>query len=411
MKPIVEGTMDRSPACVDRKTEGRDFRQALPALFLLTSVFFLTFLSRIIFSPLLPLLEKELEIRHSQGASLFLGVSIGYVVTILLAPFLSVRIGNRKTIACAGVGCGLMLVLFSFCHTLASCQIVSVCVGLMAGLYLPSGMATIVELAPASYLTRGMAIHELAPNLGFVIAPLISSLLVSFFGWRTGVQLLGWMFVLWGAGYGWYGYDCTRLQQPLNLRLACALFRRILFWRITLMLCFAVSSTIGIYSMLPLLLVNEQSMGTEEANTLVAVSRLGSIIMPLVGGWLGDRFGNGRIVVAVLFVTGLLTVPLGFLQEWRLIACVILQPLIAVMFFPCCFALFATLGEQEQKGMAISLGIPIGFLVGGGVLPLLIGTIGDLFGLRTGVMTVGVMMSVVAVLAGSSRELLKRTRG
>lgn len=394
----------------DRMFGGREFRNVLPSLLLLTSVFFLTFFSRIIFSPLLPLLEQEFNIQHTEGVSLFFCIAIGYVLAILLSPFLSAKIGNKKTIVCAAIGCGFLLILFSFCRTLFACQLISLFLGGFAGLYLPSGLITIVELTPSLYLTRGMAIHEIAPNMGFILTPVVGSLLISLCDWRTGLHILGWVFMFWGLIYGRFGYDCARLQQPLSFVLVKEMFSKRLFRRITLMLCFAISSTIGVYSILPLLLVSEHAMSAENANGLVALSRVGTVFMPFVGGWLGDRFGNGRMLVYILFFTGLVTLPLGFFTGWKLIVCVIVQPLIAVMFFPCCFALFATFGGEKVKGVAISLGIPIGFLVGGGVLPFIIGVIGDFWGLSYGVFSVGAMMVVVSIVAGQGRVHLQGKR-
>ena len=162
--------------------------------------------------------------------------------------------------------------------------------------------------------------------------------------------------------------------------------------------------------MLPLLLVTVQGMDGDSANRLLSLSRLGAIIMPLPAGWLGDRYGNRPMMVAVLLLAGLLTIPLGLLSAAPLLAVVFLQPLIAVCFFPSGFAVLSTLGGRKLGPAAVSLCIPMAFLLGGGVMPTLIGGIGDRFDLGAGFVVAGVAMTIAAVLAALSLRLETGTR-
>ena len=65
--------------------ERRDpsLRAQLGPVFFLAVIFFLNFVSRIILSPLLPTIEKELAINHSQAGFLFFLSSGGYLVGLL----------------------------------------------------------------------------------------------------------------------------------------------------------------------------------------------------------------------------------------------------------------------------------------------------------------------------------------
>ncbi len=158
--------------------------------------------------------------------------------------------------------------------------------------------------------------------------------------------------------------------------------------------------------MLPLYLTAEHGMENESANTLVAVSRISSVFMPLVGGWLGDRVGNGKLLRYILCTAGVLTIPLGFLQGIPLLVFLVLQPMVAVCFFPSAFAVLARLGGKEVKGAAVSLCVPLAFLIGGGLLPMCIGLIGDHSTLAVGYWTIGVFTALVAVVVGSGKQLL-----
>ena len=50
----------------------------LPSLLLLTSIFFLNFFARVIFSPLLPAIEKSLSLSHSKAGTIFLIIGIRF---------------------------------------------------------------------------------------------------------------------------------------------------------------------------------------------------------------------------------------------------------------------------------------------------------------------------------------------
>ncbi len=161
----------------------------------------------------------------------------------------------------------------------------------------------------------------------------------------------------------------------------------------------AIWSTLGVYSMLPLLLTESHGMRFGHANSLLSMSRICAVLMPMAGGWLGDRFGHGRLMFTTLAFTGMLTIPIGLVDGYLFIVMVVLQPLTAVCFFPSLFATLAGLNLSENKDVAITLCIPIAFLFGGGILPTCIGIIGDNYSLDAGFVFVGsCMLSTVLIV-------------
>lgn len=62
------------------------------------------------------------------------------------------------------------------------------------------------------------------------------------------------------------------------------------------------------------------------------------------------------------------------------------------LFFPSGFAVLSKLGPAEYGNMAVSLCIPLAFLVGGGVMPTLIGMIGDVASISSGIILAGTAM-------------------
>jgi NNP family nitrate/nitrite transporter-like MFS transporter len=88
-----------------------------PLLFLV-GIFFLNFLARIILSPLMPTIEKDLKIGHDEAGSLFLIISLGYYIMLLGSGFISSRINHRKTIILSSLAVGGVLFAVSISHGL-----------------------------------------------------------------------------------------------------------------------------------------------------------------------------------------------------------------------------------------------------------------------------------------------------
>lgn len=373
---------------------------ALAGLLVLSGLFFLNFTSRVIFSPLLPVIEKEMGIVHAQSGSFFLFISAGYFVSILSSGFVSARINHKRTIVLSSMSLGLALFLLGGCQTLLSMQCGLFLLGLGAGLYFPSGLATISNMVPRAYLSRGMAIHELAPNLGFVAAPLLCELFLLFIPWRYGLALLGVLIIVSGGLYGRSSYGSLEKGQAPDLLAARFFLTMPLFWAMVLLFSLAICSTLGIYAMAPLFLVNDHGFDPAQANSLLSLSRIASVIMPLAGGWVADHYGKELVMALVLFCTGLLTTAMALAGGGAiLITLVVLQPLVAVCFFPAGFAVLSGMGHQKHAGLAVSFCLPLAFLIGGGVMPTLIGLIGDSYSIGAGIALVGSLLTFVGIVS------------
>ena len=382
------------------------FRTALPHLSLLTAIFFLNFIARVVFSPLLPDIEKTLGIDHGAAGSFFLFISIGYFISILLSSKVSERIGHKNTIVLSVLSCGVMLILIGTFKSLWAIRVGLLLLGYGAGLYLQSGLATILALVSPTHLARGMSVHELAPNLGFVIAPLVCTTILFYFSYSVVLCSLGAVLICVAGIYMARGYNGVMLSKSMDRKAMKTVMVMAPFWQMVVLLSLAICSTLGLYSMLPLYLVAEHGMEKEAANTLVSISRISSVFMPLVGGWWGDRIGNGKLLGYILFTSGVLTIPLGLLSGIPLLVFVVIQPMVAVCFFPSAFAVLSRLGGKDARGAAVALCVPLAFLVGGGVLPMCIGFMGDYYSLAFGFSVIGVVMVVVAMVFGRGKQLL-----
>ena len=358
-------------------------RDQLSPLMLLTSIFFTNFLARIILAPLMPAVESDLGIRHAEGGSFFLLVSFGYFAALLASGLINSRLTHKQTIIASNIALGLALLATSFSTGLWGMRLGLIMVGMATGPYIPSGMATLTTLIRSRDWGKAIGIHELAPNMSFVLAPLFCEAVLYWFSWRTVFLVLGIAAFLLAGVFARFGRGGEFYGEFAGLASYRSIFRKPSFWIMVVLFSLGISSTLGIYTMLPLYLVTDHGLERNWANMLVALSRVAGIAMTLVGGWATDRVGPKEVLRIVFLLAGLMTIFIGFASSFWVGVAVFLQPLVAVCFFPAGLAALSLVSSSKERSIMISLTVPIAFLIGGGGSPTLIGYFGDvgLFGL------------------------------
>ncbi|MCJ7663090.1 MAG: MFS transporter [Desulfobacterales bacterium] len=368
------------------------FRSHIPALLFLAGIFFLNFLARVILAPLLPAIEGDLHIGHAGAGALFLFISLGYCAGLLGSGFVSSRFTHRRTIIISSMAIGLALLAISLCHTIGGIRGGLILLGFAAGLYLPSGIAALTSIVSSRDWGKAVAIHELAPNLGFVAAPLVAEGLMLWFSWRGVIALIGAAAMLVGLAFirlGKGGQFRGEAPSPNTLRV---LITQPAFWVMMALFSLAIGASLGVYTMLPLYLVAEQGFGRSSANELVAFSRIAGLAIAFAAGWASDTWGPKRALGGILLATGMATVLLGMARGAWIVPVLFLQPMLAVCFFPAGFAALASIGPPQVRNVAISLTIPVAFFIGGGAIPAAIGLMGQEGSFALGFVLVGVLL-------------------
>ncbi len=375
-------------------------RAAVPHIIFLAGIFYLNFLSRIIFAPLLPTIEKSLAISHTKSGSFFFFITLGYCVSMLFSGFVNARISHKGTIVLSGTGIGLILLILPLFPSYQMIIFCLILLGLFTGLYLPSGIAAITHLVAPKNWGKAFSIHEWAPNLGFITAPLWAELLLKWTSWRgvflvigSGILLVTLAFLKFGKGGKFRG------QSP-NLSILKILFTNRSFWVMVFVFGMGVGGAFGIYTMLPLYLVTERGFDKTWINTLIGLSRISGLFMTLVAGWLTDKIGPKKAIGLIFATSGITTIFLGLLKGGFILPLIFLQPVFSTCFFPPGFAALSKITSDEIRNLVVSLTIPFSFLFGGGLLPALIGLAGDLGSFGMGISIVGIAtLASLAILA------------
>ncbi len=371
----------------------------MPVLFLVI-IFSLNFTSRVILSPLLPIVERELGLGHGEAGSLFFLLQVGYCTGLLASGFISFRWNYRRTILLSTTSLGLVLLAMSWSASVAMIRADLVLLGTAAGLYLPAGIATITRMVRQEHWGKALAIHELAPNLGYVSAPLLAEALLKIVPWRGILAALGVLAVLMGGCFLQFGRGGTHRPEPPRFKTMGQLVRDPALWITAMLFGVAIGSGLGFYTMMPLFLVSEIGMERELANTITGLSRVSGIMAIFISGMITDRIGHRRALMLILSTTGVLTVLMGLVHgRVATSLLVFLQAAAGACFFPAGFSMVSLIFPPGLRSLAVSMVTIIGSLFGAGAIPPAIGYLAEVSSFSFSLFLLGLLtLSVLPLL-------------
>jgi len=362
------------------------------SLVLLVGIFYLNFISRIALAPLLPVVEVDLGFGHGEAGSLFFYVASGYAAGLLASGYITARMVHRRMVTLSAGMLGLAMLALSFSPSLAAIQAGLFFVGLFTGFYLPSGIAALTELFPRELWGRIMAIHELAPNVAFITAPLLAEGLLKYFSWRSTLGIIGAGSLGAGILFMLLGRGGSEKGAPPSFRSMKAVMARRQFWTMVVFFMVAIGASLGLYTMLSLFLVSDIHFERGTANLLIGLSRVSASFVLLLSGFLTDRLGAKKAMMALLTATGVSILLLGLFQGPILTpAFLFLQAASVVCLFPIGFTIISLLFPSQLRSVAVSLIIFLGFLLGGGLIPAALGHWAEAFSFSSGFLLLGLL--------------------
>ncbi len=378
-------------------------------VFFLTAIFYLNFISRVLLAPLLPVIEQDLGIGHGEAGSLFLYLACGSGVGLASSGFISSRLNHRTLITLSIVMAGLSMLAISQSSSLGIMRAGLVIVGIFAGSYLPSAIATLTGLATQQHWGRALAIHELGPNMGFITVPLLAEALLRFFSWRGSLAATASVSITVGVLFLFFGKGGNHKGEPPRLSLMVEIVKSPLYWLMICLFTVSIGSSVGLYTMLPLFLVNELGMSRPWGNTLIGLSRIFGVVVLFLAGWITERFGPRSTMTFFLSTTGLFTLLIGALRGPAVTpALMFLQAACVACLFPVGFTVLSLVFPLKLRGVGVSLVMVVAFSVGGGVIPSAIGHWAEAFSFASAFAILGTLSLAVLpffVLAGKRLEV------
>lgn len=369
------------------------------AVLFLTFAFCINFMNRAVLGPFLVHMRADLGLDPAQATSLLSLLSIGMGCGMLCSGALAALLAPRRLISLSLVMAGVALFLISRATGLGEARMYFLLLGVTSGFYMPSAMATLATLVRPESWSRAIAVHELAPCLSFIIAPVLAEAAAELLGWRHGILLTGGASVTVGLVFLRMRGGAKRLPRP-SIAKAVASFHKPVFWVFIWLFGLSVGGEFAPYSVLPLSLTLEQGLDSAEAARLLSLSRFPAPFLVIFGGYAASWWGAKRCLLAFLVVHGTalicLSLPYSMTGTAVLGCAMATQGMVAAFVFPAVFTLFAGSFPQEQQPMVLSLAIPLGAFLGGGLTPYLLGLSGKYLTFSSGYLIFGIICLATA---------------
>lgn len=367
-------------------------------------MWYVSFSCRTIIAPIMPVIEDELAISHTLAGNVFLFLSLGYTVSLLLSGVLSPRIGYKKSILIGFFVLMSALISLRFTNSYLYLVFIAVFIGLGAGVYLPSAIPLLTSIFRHDQWGRAIAFHETASSFSIFSIPIITGIILHAFYWRNLFFLLALAIFFMGIAF-WRLSPDIRPERESTKGFSRVL-RRKDFWYMAILWVFAASNGLGLYNMIPLFLVKECGMALETANSIFGVSRIGGFLMAILSGFLVDLYGVKKILFFILAVTGISTVCLSIAPRGAiLIITLIIQATFSTGFFPVTLVAISKITEINERSSFTGATIAIGVTFGLGLTPFLLGVAADKWSFHAGIFTLGLLTVISCVLIRKIRNI------
>jgi MFS family permease len=365
-------------------------------------VWFMTFVARAIFSPVLPIVEDEFAVSHAKAASIFTVTGIGYALAVFFSGTFSRLLGPRKSILFATATSGLMLLLIPLVRVFELFYVLGFIMGVSLGAYIPSAIPFITAYYAEHVWGKAIAVHGSAPSVAVFLTPFIALGILSFLPWRSVFLLPGLAFLACAVIFFFISGDTT-LDKGKQVFLASHLRSRAI-WIMGIVSLFSAGANIGLYYIIPLYLVKELYLPMDYANSIFGISRLGGALITILAGFFVDRISLKKVSFGLVLATGILTILITIAGPRWIGLFLFLQASISPAFFPVGYVAVAKLFDQEQRGQATGFVITIG-MIGTGLVPYFLGLSGDLASFRIGIFLLGICTALSSGLLWFLREL------
>lgn len=360
------------------------FRTAFPYLCLVALIFYFNCVERALLSPLLVSIQKEFHFSYTLTTSLLVVRSLGLSVSLFANSFLATHFTHKHIITASIFFSGASFALLSLTTTYLQLQLGLLFFGLSAGLYFPSGMATLASLVKKDDLSKAFSIHELAPNLAFITAPFIVEIMLLFTDWRGAMRYVGIAAMLLAIFFGLFSKGGTGNGAPPRFATLKRIITRRNTWIFFVLAGIGLTLEIAPYYVLPLFLVDQQNMTSPEANNLLAISRLATPAMALSAGFMSSKTGVKPLLFSGLFLSGVSLALMATMQGALLTAAIIAQPLFPAILFPVIFKVFSDFFPPEEQSLVLAFTMPFIGFIGSGIMPNFLGYCGDVFSFEAG---------------------------
>ena len=290
----------------DNERQRQSFRWVVLALVVLTWI--TTFLIRLTWPPLIPVVVPILHMKMTQAGAYMSGFYLGHFITQVPAGVLADRYGARIILTVTLVIGGISTIAMGSIHDFGAGLVLRVICGLAFGGHYSAAARVIMEwFRPEE---RGVAFGVLfsAPMAGIVLSSLIVVPLNQAWGWRWAFRSSGIIAIVIAIVL----YSVLRISSAQSTERVPGVFagfpivfsnRNVLLPAMAgfCMLWVQVGASTWVFAH-----IKRLGFGPSTVATVVLIYGVGGVISPFVSGWLSDKIGHRKAISIVAFA---ITIP------------------------------------------------------------------------------------------------------
>lgn len=405
-------TVSDTPSAL-AETAPRSFgRYQYTLIALLSLNFGIVFFDRNAVSFLMPFIQPELGISHTQVGILVSALSFSWAISALVIGKLSDSLGKRKLLlVLSTIAFSLCSFLSGLASSFAFLLATRLLMGVAEGGVLPISHAMVASEVPAERrgLAQGITQNFGSNLLGSFVAPVLLVSFASYFGWREAFFLAGIPGLVCAALMWFYLDEPASLAKSQKETASVSVFS-VLKDR-NVQICVALSILLVSYLVvcwvfMPLYLTQAKGVSPTSMGWLMGTLGVSATLGSFIITGLSDRFGRRPLLILMPLIGVIL--PLGALYFTGSV-----WVLAIIFFFGWGFngtlpLFMATVPSEsvDPRLVATALGLSMGAgeLIGGVLSPFLTGMLADQFGLQSALWLMFALALLASLCACGLRE-------
>ncbi len=380
------------------------YKKGILNLTLLLFLFLSLFMSRLVCSPLLSTIQKELNLSYTMTGNIFLFIALGASLGLLLNALIANTITHKKIVFLSSFFSGIICISIYFIESYTLFLLFVFLMGIVNGGYFPSGFSVITSFIKKKDLGKAFAYHDIAPVMACISVPIFAEVILHFSSWRSCFVFLGLMQVFMSFLFLLFGKGGDYNSKTMNFATIKEIANQKVFQKMLITTCIAVSAAIGVYAVLPLFLIKNHHYTREVANQLIAASKFLAPFSTLFFGFITDKFGQNITLKIYCIFTGILTCAIGFFSGKLLVVVIFLQAIAITSFFPTFFTCIHQIYKKEERGIILSFMNIFANIIGVGMFPFVSGILAEYNRFNLSFIILGVLVFLTIFLQPFSEE-------
>ncbi len=266
--------------------------------------------------PLLPSIRTEFNLNYTQSSIVTTSFALAGGGAQLPSGWLADRISPVILIAMGTLGVAVGGILVGVSTTYIMLIIFLIIMGLMTGGYHPASTPMILSSVEPKVRGRALGLHLLGGNSSFFIAPLIAGGIMSIWplwGWRGPFIILaiptavfGLIFYVYLTRRGGKGHVETARQRAAAEKPPQPGYKRRLIAYLVQMIL-GGGAGMSVNAFLSLYMTDVLKTSDSEAAMLMSIMYIPGVIGgTVIGGWISDRIGTVKVIIATSILSGLI---------------------------------------------------------------------------------------------------------